>query len=74
MTRNEHMEHLEDLVLNQGVVGARHAINFLQSLRNALVGRAKEEINTTVKWDGSPAIFVGKDVDGYPFQFEIINF
>jgi len=67
MTRNEHMEHLEDLVLNQGVVGARHAINFLQSLRNALVGRAKEEINTTVKWDGSPAIFVGKDPEDGKF-------
>ena len=32
--KNLHLEHLEDEVLNNGVVGTRGAINFLQSLRD----------------------------------------
>ena len=55
------MEHLEDSVLNFGVKGARDAINFLQSLRDMLSGSTSRAINTTVKWDGAPAIFAGVD-------------
>jgi len=59
--KNTHMEHLEDGVLNDGVKGARDAINFLQSLRDMLAGDTDAAINTTVKWDGAPAIFAGID-------------
>jgi hypothetical protein len=59
--KNTHMEHLEDSVLNFGVKGARDAINFLQSLRDMLSGSTARPINTTVKWDGAPAIFAGTD-------------
>ena len=59
--KNTHMEHLEDSVLNFGVKGARDAINFLQSLRDMLSGSTTRSINTTVKWDGAPAIFAGTD-------------
>jgi len=59
--KNVHMEHLEDSVLNFGVKGARDAINFLQSLRDMLSGSTSRAINTTVKWDGAPAIFAGVD-------------
>jgi len=59
--KNVHMEHLEDLVLNGGVDGTRQAINFLQSLRDMMAGRTTQPINTTVKWDGAPAIFAGID-------------
>lgn len=59
--KNTHMEHLEDSVLNFGVRGARDAINFLQSLRDMLSGSTSRPINTTVKWDGAPAIFAGTD-------------
>ena len=31
--KNVHLEHLEDHVLNEGVSGAVHSINFLRSLR-----------------------------------------
>ena len=30
--KNTHMEHVEDLVFNEGVNGTRNAINFLRSL------------------------------------------
>ena len=57
--KNLHLEHLEDEVLNNGIVGTRGAINFLQSLRDMLAGNAKSSVNVTVKWDGAPAIFAG---------------
>ena len=59
--KNTHMEHLEDSVLNLGVNGTRDAINFLRSLRDMLAGTSKSRVNVTVKWDGAPAIFAGKD-------------
>ena len=36
--KNTHMKHLEDLVLDGGVKGARQAINALRSLRDMLSG------------------------------------
>jgi hypothetical protein len=60
-SKNTHMEHLEDMVLNGGADGARQALQFLQSFRDALSGRSPKKLNTTVKWDGAPAIFVGTD-------------
>ena len=57
--KNLHLEHLEDEVLNNGVMGNRGAINFLQSLRDMLAGNAKSSVNVTVKWDGAPAVFAG---------------
>jgi hypothetical protein len=59
--KNTHMEHLEDNVLNGGVDGARQSINFLQSLRDMLAGNSNVKVNTTVKWDGAPAVFAGID-------------
>lgn len=58
--KNLHLEHLEDEVLNGGVVGTRGAINFLQSLRDMLAGHSTgRTVNLTTKWDGAPAIFAG---------------
>jgi hypothetical protein len=59
--KNTHMPHVEDLVFDQGVEGARRAINFLRDLRDMLAGKATSKIATTVKWDGAPAIFMGID-------------
>lgn len=55
------MEHVEDLVFNEGVDGTRKAINFLRDLRDMLAGNASSKITATVKWDGAPAIFAGID-------------
>lgn len=59
--KNTHMEHLEDLIFNEGVDGTRKAINFLRDLRDMLAGHSKSAISRTVKWDGAPAIFIGID-------------
>lgn len=59
--QNVHMEHIEDLVFNEGVAGTRKAINFLQDLRDMLAGHVSSKVTATVKWDGAPAIFAGID-------------
>lgn len=59
--KNTHMEHIEDLIFNEGVAGTRKAINFLQDLRDMLAGHSKTKITATVKWDGAPAVFAGID-------------
>ena len=55
------MEHVEDMMFNEGVVGTRKAINFLRSLRDMLAGTSNKNISRTVKWDGAPAVFAGVD-------------
>lgn len=59
--KNVHMEHLEDLVLNKGLAGAREIFNFLTSLGVMLSGDTKKKISATVKWDGAPSMFMGID-------------
>ena len=64
---NLHLEHLEDNVLNNGVSGARTAINFLQSLRDMLTGNSDSKVYTTTKWDGAPAVICGINPDNGKF-------
>ena len=59
--KNTHMTHIEDLVLDGGVKGARQAINALRSMRDMLSGNVKAPIDITTKWDGAPALFAGTD-------------
>jgi len=55
------MEHLEDLIFNEGLAGTKQAIKFLSDLRDMLASNAKSKVTSTVKWDGAPAIFAGID-------------
>lgn len=59
--KNTHMTHIEDLILDGGVKGARQAILALRSLRDMLSGNTKAPVDVTVKWDGAPALFAGED-------------
>lgn len=60
-SKNLHMEHLEDNILNGGVDGTRQTINFLRALRDMLSGSSGSNVNISVKWDGAPSIFAGTD-------------
>ena len=60
-SKNIHMEHLEDGILNGGVDGTREVINYLRALRDMLAGKSSSKVNVSVKWDGAPAIFAGID-------------
>ena len=66
ISNKTHMEHLEDLVLNNGIKGANDALNFLEALKDSLTSSSKDAVNATVKWDGAPAIVVGR-TDGKLF-------
>ena len=60
--KNLHLEHIEDLVFNEGYLGAQRALNYLESLRAMLAeGAGAASARITVKWDGAPAIICGTD-------------
>jgi len=56
---NTHLTHLEELVLTQGPQGYKMARAFLIELLGTLKGNSNSKIQTSVKWDGAPAIFAG---------------
>jgi len=59
--KNTHMTHIEDMVIDGGVQGARAAIFALRDLRDMLGGNDNASKQVTVKWDGAPAVFAGID-------------
>ena len=58
MSKNTHLEHLEDDILNDGSEGASNAIGFLEEL-GRMLSQPTSNINITTKWDGAPAIVCG---------------
>lgn len=63
--KNVHLEHVEDLIYNEGYVGAQKALNYMENLRKMFAQGEGEPVKVTVKWDGAPAIICGTDpVDG----------
>jgi hypothetical protein len=61
MTKNTHLEHLEDEILNNGSQGGKDAIAFLKSLGKMLNSGGDSTIRITTKWDGAPAVVCGID-------------
>lgn len=64
---NTHLTHLEELVLTQGSAGYGMARAFLLELLKVLKGNTKSKIQTSVKWDGAPAIFAGTNPENGRF-------
>jgi len=58
---NTHLTHFEDNILHGGYKGAEEALNIGAALLDLLDGHTKSPVNITTKWDGSPAIFAGRD-------------
>ena len=65
--KNTHMEHVEDMMFNEGKIGAEKAIKFLKDLHMMLSSKAKTPVQATVKWDGAPAIIAGIDPEDGKF-------
>ena len=65
--KNTHMTHIEDMVIDGGVDGARSAIFALRDLRDMLAGHTNDTKQVTVKWDGAPAVFAGIDPEDGKF-------
>jgi len=66
-SKNLHLEHLEDAIIDKGSSGGAEAIAFLNSIRDMLVGDSKSSVNITVKWDGAPAVFAGRNPENGRF-------
>ena len=68
--KNDHMPHLEDLMLLYGKPGFDTMLVVLRELQKTVIDskKASREISVSVKWDGAPAIVFGPDpVDGQFF-------
>jgi uncharacterized protein YjgD (DUF1641 family) len=59
MSKNTHLEHLEDSILLDGINGANDAFKFLDLLAKTFSGNSSNNFKITTKWDGAPAIFCG---------------
>ena len=59
MSKNTHLEHLEDSILFDGSQGAKDAFMFLDELAQTFSGKQRNTFKITTKWDGAPAIFCG---------------
>ena len=59
MSKNTHLEHLEDSILLDGSQGAKDAFIFLDELAQTFSGKQRNNFKITTKWDGAPAIFCG---------------
>ena len=63
--KDRHLTHIEDAVLEGGVVGTRNAIQFLMSLRDMFADdgqtltEARGSLILRTKFDGAPALYAG---------------
>lgn len=64
--KNTHLEHIEDLVFNNGYNGAVQAFEYLDAVKGLIEGGATQG-KITVKWDGAPAIICGIDPEDGKF-------
>lgn len=56
-SKGRDINHIEDLLLFYGVQGGRKALNAIKSLEHS-------PQETTIKWDGSPAVIFGRNEQG----------
>jgi hypothetical protein len=64
---NQHLEHLEDGIIDNGSKGGRNALLFLKSIKKMLTGHVGGRLNVTVKWDGAPAVICGTNPENGKF-------
>ena len=70
-SKNTHLEHVEDELINHGTAGVERALSMYIGLLDTLQGHAAEPVDITTKWDGAPAIFAGTDpADGKFFRYQ----
>jgi len=63
-----HLQHLEDLMLDDGAGGAAFALDVLKQFGHMLEhGGVPRSMNVTTKWDGAPAVVFGPDPADHKF-------
>jgi len=66
-TKNKHLEHIEEEILNRGREGAEYSMNVMMQFADMLRGRSNKKLKVTVKWDGAPALVCGTDPESGKF-------
>lgn len=61
---NKHLTHLEELVLTHRKDGADRALAYLTAMTDILDSDTERAVDATVKYDGAPAVVIGKDPSG----------
>ena len=61
---NVHLRHFEDKILHDGHSGAEQALSIAAGLLDMLEGHTDSAVDITTKWDGAPALVVGRDSNG----------
>ena len=67
MSKNLHLEHLEDEILNKGTQGGVEAVKALREVTQILSGSGGGKFTITTKFDGAPAILAGTDPEDGQF-------
>ena len=62
-----HLEHSEDVVINEGPAGCERIIRMFYSIFETLQGHAQKAVSITTKFDGSPAIIFGINPENRKF-------
>lgn len=66
MKKNTHLEHPEDLLLQQGLDGVKNILHYFRSIIEILYGDKNNTI-ITIKYDGAPSVVFGR----HPKNFEL---
>jgi len=59
-SKNKHIEHLEDIIFNDGYVGAKDVLTHIANIVRRMAGK-QSDYTITTKWDGAPSIVAGID-------------
>lgn len=55
----KHLEHIEELIINEGAAGAKRALAFIDRLVNVASGKQDSNLAVNVKVDGAPSLTCG---------------
>ena len=60
-SKRTHIEHIEDIIFDQGSQGVMASVMYIKSLYDMLKGSSESKYSVSMKWDGAPAIVCGTD-------------
>lgn len=62
-----HLDHAEELIINDGSRGAEEVLDLLYDLSQHMAGSSDTNSAVSVKWDGAPAVIFGVNPDNKKF-------
>lgn len=66
-SKNVHLTHIEDLLLDNGLQGGLQAAEYLSAIADLISGSGSSDVNLSTKFDGSPALVLGKNPESGKF-------